>query len=222
MNARHVLCVLALSFGCFGDLPVAEEIATQQENLIINQVDGEDDRWSDVQKRNLTYCVSTDFGDFYPGVVASMMVASQDWEEAADINFIHKPTEDESCTRDNDQVVFDVQPTLSFRYYCRAFFPSTPREDRNLDINVLIFATNRSLIGSLRHELGHVLGFRHEHIRPAIDGETICPEDTDWRPITSYDSGSVMHYPRCGGSSSSYHLTESDKAGVAKIYGSPR
>ena len=54
-----------------------------------------------------------------------------------------------------------------------------------------------TLRGILRHELGHVLGFRHEHTRPEAG---TCFEDNSWRPLTPYDSSSVMHYPQCNGS----------------------
>ena len=26
-----------------------------------------------------------------------------------------------------------------------------------------------------------------------------CYEDSSWRPLTTYDSNSVMHYPQCNG-----------------------
>lgn len=47
-------------------------------------------------------------------------------------------------------------------------------------------------------QLGHVLGFRHEHIRK--EAPAICPdEDIDnILPITVYDLQPVMHY-FCGG-----------------------
>jgi len=45
--------------------------------------------------------------------------------------------------------------------------------------------------GVFRHELGHVLGLRHEHIRAP---GTFCTEDSSWRGVTAYDSASVMHY----------------------------
>ena len=75
-----------------------------------------------------------------------------------------------------------------------------------------------SLQGILRHELGHTLGFRHEHTRP--DSGT-CFEDNNWRPLTSYDAFSVMHYPQCNGQGDwSLTLTNIDQNGSACLYGS--
>jgi hypothetical protein len=72
--------------------------------------------------------------------------------------------------------------------------------------------------GVFRHELGHVLGLRHEHIRAP---GTWCTEDTSWRAVTAYDSNSVMHYPWCPGATNvgDLFITASDAAGVKALYG---
>jgi hypothetical protein len=71
----------------------------------------------------------------------------------------------------------------------------------------------------LRHELGHVLGFRHELIRSGAPA--VCPKEPLWdaRPLTDYDPQSVMHY-FCGGvGSSSLRITELDRVGAQQVYG---
>ena len=70
------------------------------------------------------------------------------------------------------------------------------------------------------HELGHTLGFRHEHIRPEANA-TQCAEDTQFRGVTTYDSASVMHYPQCNGTSNTLAFTQRDQQGVVSIYGAP-
>jgi hypothetical protein len=73
------------------------------------------------------------------------------------------------------------------------------------------------LVGIMRHELGHTLGWRHEHTRPEAGA---CFEDNDWRPLTGYDRFSVMHYPQCnGGGDWSLMLTHMDRNGAACAYG---
>jgi hypothetical protein len=76
-------------------------------------------------------------------------------------------------------------------------------------------------VGVLRHELGHVLGFRHEHIRSGAP--PACPDEDLWGTIdlTQYDPQSVMHY-FCGGAGSpELALTELDRIGSQKLYGPP-
>jgi len=73
----------------------------------------------------------------------------------------------------------------------------------------------------LRHELGHVLGWRHEQIRS--EAPAICPdEDTaNTVDLTQYDPQSVMHY-FCGGvGSRDLAITDVDKIGSQKVYGLP-
>jgi len=184
--------------------------------------DGRDNVWNATMKRNLTYCVADAFGDRKAVVVVAMTAAAGAWEQAADVDFRHVPAEDGNCTATNPNVVFDVSPVdVGGEYYARAFFPSEPRAARNVLIDAISFELdddeNLTLTGILRHELGHALGWRHEHTRPESGA---CFEDNNWRPVSSYDAFSVMHYPRCnGGGDMSLTLTDSDKLGAACLYG---
>lgn len=192
-----------------------------QRGLIVMNVGGVDAAWSDTDKRNLTYCVSTAFGAARHNlVVAAMTAAGNAWEDVADIDLIHANAQDNDCTATNNQVVFDVRPVSGAPYIARAFFPNDPRSDRNVLINSSAFTLgpgNLTLTGVLRHELGHTLGFRHEHTRPEA---ATCFEDTNWRPLTSYDAFSTMHYPQCNGAGDwSLELTAADESGAACLYG---
>jgi hypothetical protein len=211
-----------------GDTPVLTREALRQfyeqhvrnGALAINRVGGVDDRWSDTQKLNLTYCVSTSFGGNYNRTVQAMADAAAAWEQSATVNFIHVSSQDSNCTASNPNVVFDVNPVFGAGYLARAFFPSFPRSVRNVLIDSAAFSDpSYSLVGILKHELGHALGFRHEHTRPEA---ATCFEDNNWRGVTSYDSGSVMHYPFCNGTDpNDLNLTQQDRCGATAVYGGP-
>ena len=100
-------------------------------------------------------------------------------------------------------------------YVAAAFFPNYAPARRYLNIDPSYFTTSFDRVGVLRHELGHVLGYRHEHIR----GVAGCyQEDDQWRPLTQYDPRSVMHY-FCGGAGNlQLTLTELDRSGHRTLY----
>lgn len=187
-------------------------------SLIVNRRGNTDGVWSSSQKRNLTYCVSNNFGSGKAAIVQAMQAAANGWQQAADVRFIYKSSEDGNCTRFNDNVVFDVNPTQGAPYLARAFFPGQSRRSRNVIVDKSVWEATRSASSILAHELGHVLGFRHEHTRPEAGA---CFEDNSWRPLTPYDSSSIMHYPQCNGASNTLAFSQQDFDGIASIYGSP-
>jgi len=183
-------------------------------------VRGVDDKWSAAQALNLTYCVSTKFGANHARVVTAMNTGAGLWEGATTkVNFVYVPAQDGNCTTRNSSIVFSVEPTTTTQYIARAFFPSTSKRGRNILVNATsLYNSGSWLPGNiLGHELGHVLGFRHEHTRPEAG---TCFEDNNWRPLTPYDRASIMHYPQCNGSSTDLSMTEQDRIGVRALYGS--
>lgn len=199
----------------------ANSVDPKVPELAVMTVGGLDAIWNLSEKRALSYCVSLAFGNRYQETVLAMKEAAEAWEAAADLKFIHRMDQDNSCTPNNTSVVFDVRPVSGGRYLARAFFPNDNRAARNVLIDDSSYSLNPSrnltLRGILRHELGHVIGIRHEHTRP--DSGT-CYEDPNWRPVTDYDAFSVMHYPQCNGQGDwSLTLTHLDKNGIACLYG---
>jgi serine protease len=206
----------------FYDENIAKEPeATSIIELIVATEAGRDLLWSNAEKRKLTYCVSRAFGPRHAAVVAAMSAAGRRWAEFADVRFIHVPAEDARCDEKNARVLFDVRPVDVWgEYFARAFFPNEPRVARNVLIDDSSFTLppgKLTLVGILRHELGHVLGMRHEHTRPESGA---CFEDMNWRPLTNNDPFSVMHYPQCNGAGDwSLDLSTADKSGIACAYG---
>jgi hypothetical protein len=196
--------------------PVGKTIAA---GLIVNTVAGKDDRWSDAKVGNLTYCVSNKFGNRKAAVVKAAAQGTALWEKASSaIDFVHVKSADAKCTVKNDAVVFPVQPTKATQFIARAFFPSSPDAKRNILVNPVSLVTTPDWPPGniLGHELGHTLGFRHEHTRPEAG---VCFENLNWRPLTPYDSASIMHYPQCNGTSLDLSFTRTDGEGVVALYG---
>lgn len=224
-----------------GDTPIAggmqglrefyeQRVVPRGQALSVNWSTRGDDLWYGDQRFDLSFCVSDEFGERKQEVIDAMLGAAADWEEHAAVKFVYKPEQDRRCNVSNKQVLFPVllvdDPWAS--YLASAFFPEFEEEDRLVDINLAdiddsIAADDgedgqMTLRGIMRHELGHVLGFRHEHTRDEA-GAYYCFEDRQYRPGTSYDSRSVMHYPQCGGDNDwSLELSEYDAIGAAYFY----
>ncbi len=196
---------------------------TAATSLTVMQVQEEDSTWDKIDRYDLSYCVSDGFGERKDEVLGAVQQAATDWMAIADLRFVYRSDEDADCDGFNPRVLFTVTTADPWSwYYARAFFPSDSRERRQVRVNFESLATNDeeelTLTGILRHELGHVLGFRHEHVRPEANAAE-CWEDMDWRPLTDYDPRSVMHYPHCNGKGDwSLRLTRTDKNGAALFY----
>ena len=190
-----------------------------EQTLIVNRVGGADDKWDSATAGNLTYCISqSSFGSRYSAMVTAMNSAAGAWEAAGRVNFVHRSDQDSNCNNRNRNVVFNIRMVTSSQYLARAFFPSTGRRGREILVATSSFGNIDpwSLAGVMRHELGHTIGFRHEHTRPDSGA---CFEDNQWRALTAYDAASVMHYPQCNGSNNGdLSLTNLDKAGAGALY----
>jgi hypothetical protein len=198
---------------------IGSTVGESEEPLIVNLVGGKDDKWSSANATNLTYCVSkSSFGSRYNAVVNAMASATATWEATANVKFVHVTSADTSCTASTSSVLFNVSQTSTQSYLARSFFPSSSRAARNVLISTSSFTNIApyTLGGVLRHELGHVIGFRHEHTRPESG---TCFEDNNWRALTAYDSASVMMYPQCNGTNQGdLVLTARDKSGARSLY----
>jgi hypothetical protein len=210
---------------------------TKDDNteLIVNVVKGEPTLWPP-ENRVLKYAVlkSTFSSEQnYTTVVADMAGAASDWQKACGscaIKFEHVAALDSIATWDEYQTAAEAKK-LTFvvmqndsggRFIASAFFPHEVWSRRVVSIDPTYFTLSGKLTrrGALRHELGHTLGYRHEHTR----GVPGCYfEDNNWKALTGYDPKSVMHY-FCGGADSKDRdlvITTTDEKGHTDLYGSP-
>lgn len=201
--------------------PVAEDDTEGRSRLLAVSENGKIVRWK--PGTVLSFCVlKSTFGDQnkYETVRNNMLAATWNWEETCGVKFEHRADLDDSPTNTPAGVLFTVREVnANGQFIAAAFFPNEPHNRRRLIIDPSYYTTSFDKVGVLRHELGHVLGFRHEHIRsgaPPACGD----EDTgDTIEVTNYDPKSVMHY-FCGGVGSlDLKITEIDTDGSQKIYG---
>jgi len=197
--------------------------ASAGRELLVNVTGGELDFYRNVSERKLTYAVdraSFKSLDQYNAVVKEMQLAAQSWQEACEgcgLNFTYLQQQDEAPS--NDKVNFTVRYHDSGgAFIAAAFFPHDEPSRRFIDIDPSFFRPELKsvTVGVLRHELGHTLGYRHEHIEN-IPG---CRNESGkWVRLTPYDRNSVMHYWCGDGGNPLLELSKSDKEGHLKLYG---
>ena len=175
----------------------------------------------------LTYAVlKSSFGSEarYQQVVDAMAAATADWEATCGVNFRHEVAHDTGDCADAPPPLFTVElVNAGGRFIAAAFFPNDPPSERRVVIDPSFFDEDLFFdpVGVLRHELGHVLVFRHEHIRSGAP--PVCPNEPLDHTIdlTEYDPQSVMHY-FCGNvGSPELAITEIDRRGSQLLYGPP-
>jgi hypothetical protein len=206
----------------------SEPVQTGGE-LLVNVHRGRLDYYQSVNDRDLTYAVdrqSFPREEQYQAVVSNMALAGSQWQSLCieggkdDCRVQFRHLKEHDANPSHSKVRFIVRfHNSGGAYVAAAFFPHDEVAERLVKIDPKYFTTRYDRVGVLRHELGHVLGYRHEHIRNLSD----CyfdAEDNEWLPLTEYDSKSVMHY-YCSktGSDFKFEFTEVDKYGHRKLYG---
>ena len=181
--------------------PVPPQV--RSEELIVNTHGGRLDFIADPSKRRMRYWVdmaSFPTVDTAKAVQRNFQSAARDWERRCPecgIEF----TEVAQAEIGGDPASFVIRfEDVSGGPIARAFFPSSPPDDRVVMIfpGYLDAALRFDPVGVLRHEIGHILGYRHEHI---VNIPGCAREGSAYVPITPYTPKSVMHY-FCGGAGS--------------------
>jgi hypothetical protein len=216
------------------------------------------DIWDPLTKLELTYCVQADFNseewtnfstgegapspytitDPYENAVATMETATRRWELAANLRFTHLEAEDGNCDHNNPNILFSVRPWTSGGTLAGcAFYPNdtTNKEpcDENLGFVRTLWLGGRAIRDGTDsrvtlHEIGHMLGLRHERAHPDRD-PMLCGPDNDGVPgyletLTDFDLQSVMLVTNqsCRDEDWDYSvLSPLDGRGIRKLYGMP-
>jgi hypothetical protein len=191
--------------------------------------DGEDSIYSATRKINLTYCISELFHGQHERVARLMDQATNEWERHAHINFIYRPEYDGDCERSNvsstSEAFFTVEriAIAGTGLLADSFFPHEDGLYRILQVTDDGLAeSDVGLLRTLRHELGHILGLRHEHAVAPV----VCHTGEDsvaTRQLTPLDTSSIMYYESCAGASAAAltEITRYDALGVRYLYNLP-
>lgn len=154
----------------------------------------------------------------FEAVRDNLRQAARDWEAICGVRFEEL---EERADPAAPAPVFTVEEFFDPRFLALAFFPDASPEERVIRVDANYLTTRFDPVGVLRHELGHVLAFRHEHIRKENSAERLVePHEELSQPLTAYDAHSVMHYPP-EGVVASFALTAFDRRGASFVYGGP-
>lgn len=199
------------------------ETDTLSNRLVAIELNGELVKWPD--NHVITYAVirsSFDTSSEYEIVKNNMSEAISAWSNVCNVTFSHEHEWDAQLrpSQKPEELDFVVRHfNANNKFIAKAFFPNTLKYRRKILIDPSYYTSSYDKVGILRHELGHVIGFRHEHIRSGAPAS--CPKENtvDTRNLGDYDPRSVMHY-FCGNEGTrDLKLTESDSIGAVMVYG---
>ncbi len=148
--------------------------SAKQGELIVNTENGVPTCYKSEGERRLTYAI--DKGSFaaapeqnaFEKIQEEIQAAAAEWEKACpecNIRFERVPN---TSPRQGDANFLVRYVGNQGALIASAFFPKDLPPKRYVDIALAYYTAGYDRIGVLRHELGHVLGYRHEHVRPEV------------------------------------------------------
>ncbi|MFO7561807.1 MAG: hypothetical protein R6X02_04135 [Enhygromyxa sp.] len=193
-------------------------------------VNGFDSNWSAGKKLALTWCIGwimpspildeEKHSENLDIALQTMEWATRAWERASDVNFVHLSEFDSPelqnsglCQPGTNGIDFrvrtgpDCTQSCGGRTYVEALPYSEFLDPDDVDGTAEIvlglqrfFSTESEARINALHELGHVMGFTHEHLQ-FEQSTPACNElnSIDWRGVTPPDPDSVMGYQSCVG-----------------------
>lgn len=205
---------------------LAQGIAMPEDNseLLLLTTGGVMSFYATRAERHLTYAIDRSSFDNQARYVEILTLVDQAigaWEAvcpACHIDFVHL------IDLDTSPHLVPGTPELNFviryrdsasTFVAEAFYPYHTGSDRILNIYPGLFTTTFPKVGILTHEVGHILGYRHEQLRgvPGCGGA-----GSDFIALTEYDNKSIMHYFCGGGGNPEMALSDTDKQGHRLIY----
>lgn len=173
--------------------------------LIVRKVNGTRSLWPLERRFNIRYCISDAFGSKKSKVVSAFAAATDEWGSAGGVRFVYVAAQDNNCTTANTGVELSVEylPNLGARgdAFVGPLVAGGPNNSRryynHIRLGDGVFDTSfaLSLKETVAHELGHTLGFYHEHASSsASKGCGTDTADATYEALTGYDPPSIMHY----------------------------
>jgi len=206
--------------------------SARQGELIVMTDGGVPTCYRTAADRQLTYAIDKNSfaaapeADAYNVIMGELASAMTEWQEACPECGIKFVRLDLPAPAEGDANFIVKYVGEQGSLIAQAFFPKDLVSKRYVYVTKAYYTSGYDRVGVLRHELGHTLGYRHEHIRPEAPLRCFFDtEDKKWTRIDDgdYDPKSVMHYPcTLGGTlaagSYRFALSKVDKASHKKFY----
>jgi Subtilase family len=197
----------------------------QEGDPMLNVYDGEDDYYKALEKRNLTYAIDKQSfsAQQYEQVVGDMARAAKEWQSVCPgcgVTITRLEAGDAKPSHEGVNFIVRSHDAKGV-YIASAFFPHDPPKRRYLNIDPLYFGlqSDGDRVGVLKHQLGHILGYRHVQPR---DIAGCYYKDGAFSSLSRYAGNSVMRYFCSGDSNLALELTGSDVAFHRKTYEPPK